>query len=92
MVDGTINTEQIAQEDQFLVDVFRCSDNLCLDIEKAILHDFDLLMYDKNGRLVVQKTLDAGLNQYSLNGLDNLNTDIYVVSIPEIGFCKTIKW
>ncbi len=92
VVDGTINTEQIAQEDQFLVDVFRCSDNLCLDIEKAILHDFDLLMYDKNGRLVVQKTLDAGLNQYSLNGLDNLNTDIYVVSIPEIGFCKTIKW
>jgi hypothetical protein len=92
VVNGTINVDKLSDNNDPVVDAYKCNDNLCLEIEQAVPHAFDLLMYDKNGRLVVQRTLDAGLEQYSIEGISQLNTDIYVVSIPELGFNKTIKW
>ena len=74
------------------IQIFKCNDNLCINLLNAIDQPQLVNIYNKVGQLVFSTRLESGLLNYSLNNL-NLNVnDIYLVKLESMDSAVKLKW
>jgi trimeric autotransporter adhesin len=83
-VDEVLNDEKI--------NIFRCNDNLCINLSNAFNQPQLINIYNKVGQLVFSSRLESGLLNYSLNNLNLNPSDIYLVKLESMDSAVKLKW
>jgi hypothetical protein len=90
VLSNTVNTDLV--EDGNLFDVYKCGDNLCVSLSKALNDDQAIRIYNALGQDLYSSTLQKGQQFFNLSNVNLPDGNVYFVDIDGYEKATKIVW
>ena len=86
---ASVNIENVADVSTV---VYKSADQLILELQESLEAATTIQIINSLGQVVASKNIAAGQSAYAVTFNNLLEGNMYIVSIPELGVSKKIKW